>query len=346
MADRYLLESGAPDGYLLEDGTGVFLLDASPGYLLGSSSASSFASTPDIAAYDPVSGGTFRLIVLVDLNDWTPAATNILFAKDVGSGAERSYSFGFYSSTTNFGVEWRESDDTIRSADATGSPAFTPGIPIWVSIDVDLNNGAGGATTAFDTSTDPIETDPGLVSWSTYGTDQTSAGTSNVKQTTSKLTIGNFDGGLNRATIGKVYYAELIVDGVTVANADFRYDCQQDSSTQLTDDQGRVWTVSSPATWVNPMACPDVNTVVTPAVIAVTVTVPTPVAAAASLVTPAVVAPTVTLPTPVAVASGLFLVHYPSSVVSNAGGWDTGPTPGGNVAAALDEGSDYITVTV
>lgn len=30
MADRYLLESGAPDGYLLEDGTGVLLLEAAP----------------------------------------------------------------------------------------------------------------------------------------------------------------------------------------------------------------------------------------------------------------------------------------------------------------------------
>ena len=27
MADRYLLESGAPDGYLVEDGTGVLLLE-------------------------------------------------------------------------------------------------------------------------------------------------------------------------------------------------------------------------------------------------------------------------------------------------------------------------------
>ena len=27
MADRYLLESGAPDGYLLEDGSGVLLLE-------------------------------------------------------------------------------------------------------------------------------------------------------------------------------------------------------------------------------------------------------------------------------------------------------------------------------
>jgi hypothetical protein len=27
VADRYLLETGAPDGYLLEDGTGVFLLE-------------------------------------------------------------------------------------------------------------------------------------------------------------------------------------------------------------------------------------------------------------------------------------------------------------------------------
>jgi hypothetical protein len=31
MADRYLLESGAPDGYLLEDGSGVLLLDAVTG---------------------------------------------------------------------------------------------------------------------------------------------------------------------------------------------------------------------------------------------------------------------------------------------------------------------------
>jgi hypothetical protein len=27
MADRYLLESGAPDGFLLEDGSGVLILE-------------------------------------------------------------------------------------------------------------------------------------------------------------------------------------------------------------------------------------------------------------------------------------------------------------------------------
>jgi hypothetical protein len=31
MADRYLLESGAPDGYLLEDGTGVLILEVHTG---------------------------------------------------------------------------------------------------------------------------------------------------------------------------------------------------------------------------------------------------------------------------------------------------------------------------
>ena len=30
MADRYLLESGTPDGYLLEDGTGVLLIETAP----------------------------------------------------------------------------------------------------------------------------------------------------------------------------------------------------------------------------------------------------------------------------------------------------------------------------
>lgn len=35
MADRYLLESGAPDGYLLEDGTGVLLLENTPPFMVG-----------------------------------------------------------------------------------------------------------------------------------------------------------------------------------------------------------------------------------------------------------------------------------------------------------------------
>lgn len=38
MADRYLLESGAPDGYLLEDGSGVLLLEQQAGgdvFILG-----------------------------------------------------------------------------------------------------------------------------------------------------------------------------------------------------------------------------------------------------------------------------------------------------------------------
>ena len=30
-ADRYLLESGAPDGYLIEDASGVLILEQQPG---------------------------------------------------------------------------------------------------------------------------------------------------------------------------------------------------------------------------------------------------------------------------------------------------------------------------
>ena len=41
MADRYLLESGAPDGYLLEDGTGVMLLETPPAGRIMSSLAGS-----------------------------------------------------------------------------------------------------------------------------------------------------------------------------------------------------------------------------------------------------------------------------------------------------------------
>lgn len=53
MADRYLLESGAPDGYLLEDGSGVLLLEELP------SSSTNFVNNcgaPQIANYVLVAG--------------------------------------------------------------------------------------------------------------------------------------------------------------------------------------------------------------------------------------------------------------------------------------------------
>lgn len=57
MADRYLLESGAPDGYLLEDGTGVLLLDAPPVALDGTSTGTS-TTTGSLDVQHPLAGSS------------------------------------------------------------------------------------------------------------------------------------------------------------------------------------------------------------------------------------------------------------------------------------------------
>lgn len=93
MADRYLLESGAPDGYLLEDGTGVLLLDPDcfstevladgpvAWWRLGESAGTNAAE--EIAALDGTYTGGFTLAETGGLSG-EPAATSVLFNGTTG----------------------------------------------------------------------------------------------------------------------------------------------------------------------------------------------------------------------------------------------------------------------
>jgi len=78
MADRYLLESGAPDGYLLEDGTGVLLLDIPPpGPTIDATSTSGWdtnVSTNSVTWTHTCSGANRVLVVIAFATDNTQAS--------------------------------------------------------------------------------------------------------------------------------------------------------------------------------------------------------------------------------------------------------------------------------
>src|SRR5678816_458371 len=72
MADRYLLESSATDGYLLEDGSGVLFLDAASVALSGTSPNTTW-STAAIALV----AGAVALSGTIPNASWNSAAINI-----------------------------------------------------------------------------------------------------------------------------------------------------------------------------------------------------------------------------------------------------------------------------
>lgn len=88
MADRYLLESGAPDGYLLEDGSGVYLLEGESSVVLTADDITTGTPTLTSAAL-----GQKHVLLANDILVGTPTLTgasigqaHVLGANDITAG--------------------------------------------------------------------------------------------------------------------------------------------------------------------------------------------------------------------------------------------------------------------
>lgn len=140
MADRYLLESGAPDGYQLEDGSGVYLLEAADSYTAPTRRSSTSTTgtgtnvggtpgnyTAAITLNKPsgvVDGDLLFTVISTDgnavglvqtLSGWTPMSFNPLRPTTDG---QRVYVF--YRVASSEGASWTWSTDTNNGNDWTG----------------------------------------------------------------------------------------------------------------------------------------------------------------------------------------------------------------------------------
>lgn len=226
-----------------------------PGFVRQTGAVTAGVSTPDHASLDIT--GDIDLRFAGRLNDWTPAATEGLVSKWFSD-----HSYLFRVETTGVLVlQWKTAADGFESANSTAAVPFADGEDGWVRVTLDVDNGATQKVATFYTSAEPIDTAPAAVTWNILGTAVTTAGTTNIKATTVVPMLGIFDN-TSGDLQGLMHYAEIRngIAGTIVANPDFRYDCQQDSATQLTDDQSRVWTITSPAIWGTPLPCPVPST--------------------------------------------------------------------------------------
>lgn len=212
----YLPYSGSPYAYL-------------PGV------AGNYFSTPDSAA-NSISGD-IDIRVYAALDDWTPAALSALVAKlnsDTG--------YALYVNITGVLVfKWKQADTTVLQKSSTVAPTVSDAAALWVRVTLDVDNGAVGNDVKFYTSSDGS-------TWTQLGTTVTTAGVTNIKNTTDVVEIMSDSLALDHRTTGKCYRAQ-IYNGINGTLAvDFDPSTFSETSTNgatATASTGEVWTLNS-----------------------------------------------------------------------------------------------------
>lgn len=151
---------------------------------------------PDQASFDIT--GDIDIRVLVSLDDWTPGTQNQLIARDEGS-VDRTWIL-YMLTTGRPQFVWWDSGGTIRSTSATAAPTVTDGAQLFIRVTLDVDNGAGGNSVRFYSSTDGSN-------WTQIGTTQTQAFVTSIRATAAQITIGYGQSGYGLQ--GKFYEAEV-----------------------------------------------------------------------------------------------------------------------------------------
>lgn len=198
-----------------------------------------YVSTPDSAALSIT--GDIDLRIKVAMDDWTPAAESQFVSKDDNGGAIRAWQFRVETNGT-IGFIWFDSAGGVHVTTSTTSTSLVDGSVKWVRATLDVDNGAAGRDIKFYLSDDGV-------SWSQLGATVTEAGTTNIRDTMGRVTIGAIGTtGAAGMLAGNVYYAEIRngIDGTVVGRFDV-------SATEVTGSQtptavasstGETWTIN------------------------------------------------------------------------------------------------------
>lgn len=198
----------------------------------------SYFSTPDAAPVDIT--GDIDLRFFGAATDWTPSGIQHLVSK-YGAAGQRGYVLSI--NTTGRPRVITSSDGTATiTSDATAAVPFADREAGWVRATVDVDNGAGGNTVTFFTSTDGVN-------WTQLGSPVVNAGTTSIFNNTTAVNVGDLNNG-SSSFAGIIYRAQVLngIGGTVVA--DFN-PALYTSGTTFTASTGEVWTLNGGATIVN-----------------------------------------------------------------------------------------------
>lgn len=206
-------------------------------YLRTTGALNSFASTPDIAAYDVAGDQWGRWFGR--LADYTPTVDATFLGRYTGAGVDRLWRFRL--TTTGFlQLVWFEAGGTLRTATSSVGTSWADDTDAGFAFTLDVND-AGSFRVKFFTSTDGVN-------WTTQlGADRTGTAT-DVRTGAADLAV-NGVAGANEWANGRCYFADygsgLTLGSSALASPQFRY--AYAAPLTFTDDASRVWTVTTPA---------------------------------------------------------------------------------------------------
>lgn len=158
--------------------------------------------------------GDIDIRVYAKLGSW--ATVGQTFIAKFGGGGARSFLLRINSSVASrLEFLWTQDGSTVIAKSPASTLSFANGTAGWIRVTLDVDNGAGGNDLKFYTSTD------GII-WTQFDSTITTAGVTNIADTSQVLELGANTGGTSGLLVGTVYYAEVRngIDGPVVAKFD------------------------------------------------------------------------------------------------------------------------------
>lgn len=206
--------------------------------LVTTGTATSYASTPDVAALDIVGDIDLQADFISDT--WPPPADATLVAKYADSTNNRSYRLDILT-TGQIRITWSTDGVNTFSMTSTVPAPATIGQRIAVRGTLDVNNGSSGRTARFYTATRITGTFVEL------GSPVVAAGVTSIFSGSAALTVGARDSGSVSRFTGHIFAVRVRsgISGTIVANPLFYNEAP--GTTNFVDSTGKTWTVQAGA---------------------------------------------------------------------------------------------------
>jgi hypothetical protein len=182
--------------------------------------------------------GDIEIIAKIASDVWTSGVQT--FISKIGGAGQRGWYFGMEAGRPF--LWWSPDGTAVVSIFATSIPAYTNGQAKWLKATLDVDNGNGGHTATFYTSSNGD-------TWTQLGNAIIKSGATSIYGCTALVEIGSRTWGTEDIFVGKVY--EVIVksgiDGKIVASPDFGMSFPSIVKT-FSDAENNTWAINGNAT--------------------------------------------------------------------------------------------------
>jgi hypothetical protein len=217
----------------------LLLVHSGANYWWGSGVANNFSSTPSAAANQIT--GDIEIIVKMQTNDWTPAVQSTIVSKwkDIG-GSNYSYLCRLMADGSLRLLTSPDGSNAVNAQSDAVVP-FADGDIGYLKFVRDVNNGSGGNSTYFYTSTDGV-------TYTQLGSTIVNSGTTSIYAGSTPLQIGaNDTNGAENPLRAKIFRATISnsIGGTPVVDFNPSQYNAATSQTQWTSSTGEVWTINT-----------------------------------------------------------------------------------------------------